>query len=52
MQNHVVKIESDAGITIPPEILEKLGPSDGDDVEFEIENGKLFLARMEIGNNE
>lgn len=48
MKNNVVKIESDGGFTLPPEILEKLGISVGDDVEFEIKDGKLFLTKIEI----
>lgn len=45
----VKRINADAQATIPPEILEELGLSAGDEVGFDIVGGRVVLTRPDGG---
>lgn len=45
MERKVTKIGNSLGVTIPQEVLEHLGISQGDVVHFAIENGQVIIRK-------
>ena len=45
IERKVTKIGNSFGITLPHELLKQVGLAQGDDVEIEVENGKIVLRK-------
>ncbi|GAA0468531.1 AbrB/MazE/SpoVT family DNA-binding domain-containing protein [Alkalibacillus silvisoli] len=46
-ERKVTKVGNSFGITLPTELLKKVGLTQGDDVQVEVKNGKIVLRKKE-----
>lgn len=47
IERKVTKIGNSIGITLPSELLKRVGLAQGDDVQVEVKNGKIILQKKE-----
>ena len=47
IERKVTKIGNSIGITLPPELLKQVGLAQGDDVQVEVQDGKIILRKKE-----
>ncbi|WP_018664894.1 AbrB/MazE/SpoVT family DNA-binding domain-containing protein [Heyndrickxia acidiproducens] len=47
IERKVTKIGNSIGITLPPELLKQAGLTQGDDVQVEVNDGKIILRKKD-----